>query len=370
MRRSLSFASLLLAGCWKDDLAQIPPGVLEFQPEIEAPAGWLVMPVPAGLECPDGEPAQSYLLYPQEAEGKGPIPGAVLYHSGTFDFVFAPDASDPLLGTHYREPSRLTAQWAIRQVFATLGMYPDQDQTQVLDGSLPVALAERGVATLLPANCWGDLWANKRGGADNDFTADFFFREGRATTEWSYRFLVDPAFAASFDVELPISIDPAEIYALGLGEGGRAVAELLSIDNDADTVPDYQVTAAFVDSTSDDLRVYFQDAGLYATTVEGLTRLFPDREVEGLVVSGVERTASGSFWSAPLPPRLAYLYSTADPLLPESIHEAAVTRLESLDSAWVYGIETRAHVLSNDASEPDLARDVVAYLVDGTRPGR
>lgn len=348
-----------LGGCWKDEYAEIPDDVIPFQPSVAAPEGWLVAGFDVGLECPDGEPGRFYLLYPQQAEGGDPIPGAILYHSGAFDFVFAPDAEDPLLGTHFADPSRLTSQWATRQVFATLGMYPEQDLSAPLDGALPAALAEAGVAVMLPANCWGDLWANKRSGADNDFAADFFFRDGRSSAEWSFRYLTDPLFADAFDVILPVTVDTSAVYAIGLGEGSRAVAELLSVDNAGDGTPDYTVTAAVVDSPSDDLRVYFEDEGLYASVVEGLSRVFP---------SGPESTASGSFWSAPMPDRIGWLYSSLDPYLPASINDAALERLDEAGGDWLYVDEAQGHILSNSSSNTDLASSVVTFLIDGTKP--
>lgn len=358
MRTGISWLAAFAVGCWKDDLAEIPPDVLQFRPPVDAPRDWLVSPLEVGLECPDGENARFYVLYPRAsvATDAAAMPVAVLYPSGAFDFVYAPEPSDPLVGTHFAEPSRLSQAWAVRQVFTTLGMYPEQESVEVHEGLLPVALAEAGIAVLIPTDCWGDLWANKRGGADNDFAADFFFREGRSAAEWGFRFAVDPAFAEAFDVVLPFRVDPARVYAIGLGEGGRAVAEVLSLDNDEDGVPDHTVAGALVDSTPDDLRVYFADAGLYASTVEGLTRVFP---------SGPDATASGSFWSAPIPERFGYLYSSVDPVLPEAVHAAALARLG--DRAWVRDAEETVHVRIN-SGDPALARAAVAYLTDGTLP--
>lgn len=351
---------VVLSACWKDDLAEIPPDVLQFRPEVEAPADWLVAPLDVNLECPDGTKSRFYLLYPKSAAESGEaLPAAVLYHSGPFDFVYAPDATDPLVGTHHATPSRLSSEWAFRQVFVTLGMYPEQDDTEDHQGLLPAALAEAGVAVMLPANCWGDLWRNKRGGADNDFAGDFFFREGRAAAEWSYRFLVDPAFAAAFDVELPIVVDPAQTYAIGLGEGGRAVAELLSIDNDDDGTPDYPVAGAVVDSSPDDLRVYYDDPGLYASLLTGLDRVFPGGEAD---------TRSGSMWAAPLPDVVGYAYSTADPTLgPPELHAAAADRIGGAQG-WVYESDEERHVLLNGGGDLALARDVVAWLTGGDAP--
>ncbi len=352
-----SLLALVASGCWKDELAEIPPDVLQFQPEVEAPLGWLVEPVEVNLECPDGEKTRFYLMYPEDSAGQV-LPVALLLHSGSWDFVFAPDPQDPLTGTHFADPSRLTSEWAVRQVFATLGMYPEQDDVESHQGLLPTALAEEGVAVMLPANCWGDLWANKRGGADNDFAQDFFFREGRAAVEWGYRFLVDPLFADAFDVVLPIEGDPTQMYAIGLGEGARGVLELAAIDNDADGQSDYPLAGALLDSAPDDLRLYLNDPGLYASTVEGLGRLYP---------SGPDATRTGSVWGHPsLPPRVGYVYSSSDPTQPVEIHAGAVDRLGSSPTAWVLDADRPDHVLLNGGNDISLAREAVQFLLTGS----
>lgn len=350
-----------LGACWKDEFAAIPTDVLRFEPGLEAPLDWFVAQIAVPLECPDGLQAKFYLLYPQaEADAGTALPLAVLYHSGSFDYVYAPDPTSPLDGTHYADPSRLDADWAVHQVFATLGMYPEPDPAEVHDGRLAVALADHGVAVMLPTNCWGDLWANARGGADNDFGGDFFFREGLSAAEWSYRFATEPAFADAFDVSLPIEVDPDEVYAIGLGEGGRAVGELLSADRDDDGVPDYTVAGALVDSPPDDLRVFFADAGLYASIVGGLARMFP---------AGVDATTSGSLWSAPLPDRFGLALSHLDPKVPDAAFDAVLARIGP--DQWLYEGDEPTHVLlDGGVDDPALVTEAVDYLVGhgaGTR---
>lgn len=332
----------------------VPPDVLRFQPEIGGPADWSVSPIELPLQCPDGEPGRFYVLYPDRVPA-GPMPAAVLFHSGSFDYVYAPEPGAPLEGTHFAEPSRLDSEWAVHQVFVTLGMYPEQDATESHDGRLAVALAEAGVAVLLPSNCWGDLWADQPGAVDNEFGADLFSRQGRAAAEWSWQLLADPTFGPLFDVQLPFTPDPTSLYAIGLGEGGRAVMELSSIDHDADGSPDYAIAGAVVDSPPDDLRVYFDDAGLFASTVEGLSRIFP---------AGPAQAESGSAWAAPLPDRFGYLYSTGDPRLPTELNEAAVERLTAA-GAWVDASEDVRHVRVNGGADPALAERVVQFLTTG-----
>lgn len=349
--------ALLLAACWKDDYAEIPVDVLAFQPEVQAPKGWLVTPIEVDLQCPDGEPDRFYVLHPKKAPTT-PMAVAVLYHGGSLDFVYAPDPGDVLGGTHYIEPSRLGSEWAVRQVFATLGMYPDQSPAPAEEGLVATAFAERDVAVLLPANCWGDLWANKPGGADNSFVDDFFFRQGRAAAEWSYRFLVDPAFAAAFDVELPVPVDPTRVYAVGLQEGGRAVGELLHVDNDGDGVPDYAPAGVLVDSSPDDLTPYFDDPALYATTLEGLHRLYPE---------GMDRVPNGSLVGATLPARTGYVHAVVDPRWPDAVHDGA-SEYVAASGGWVYASPDADYGYLNGGGRLELARDAVGYLIDGAVP--
>jgi len=351
-------AAAALSGCWKDELAELPPGILTFDPEVGgAPAGWVVEPIAVDLSCPDDTDAQFYLLYPESAVGAGPMPAVTLYHSGSFDFVFAPDPADPLAGTHYAEPSRLTTEWANRQAFATLGMYPDQDD-EVHDGALPLAFAEQGIAVMLPTNCWGDLWHNAPGLADGDFSKDFFFRSGRASADWGYRFLVDPFFADLVGVTLPIEVDPTQTYAVGLGEGGRAVVELMNL-TDANGQRTFSPAGILVDSPLDDVRFMFADPTVYGNTVAGLERIHQD---------GVTEAEAGSFHALQgLPTRTGYLYSSADPTLPAETFQASADRLAG-GQQWLYTAGQPQHVMLNRADNIDLARSAVNFLTTGVVP--
>ena len=246
---SLLLAGLVLSGCWKLDPDTLPETAVAFSPEgAEAPEGWTVVPFDVPLSCPNGEDARFYFLYPEQAAADGTVlSAAVIYHSGAFDFVYAPSAEDPLAGTHYAVPGRLDSGWAIRNLFVTLGMLPEETDTEVHTGVLPTAFAEENVAMMFPANCWGDWWHNRSGQSGNAFELDLFGREGRTSAEWGYQFLTDAMFAAAFRIELPVLIDPASVYLVGLGEGGRAVTEVLSIDADEDGVADETHSALLLD---------------------------------------------------------------------------------------------------------------------------
>ena len=309
------------------------------------------------IDCPDKEQSKFYFVYPIEAETSGlAVPAAVVYGSGAFDFVFAPSASDPLAGTHFSSPSRLDHAWAVRNVFTTLGMLPDEIKGEDFTGVLPIALAEEGVAMLFPANCWGDMWHNRGGQAGNDFPSDLFNRDGRTAAEWGFQILSDPLFAAGLRIELPIVIDSNEIYAIGLGEGGRAVTELLSIDSNDDGVADYMPSGALIDSTPDDLGIYFEDPSSYGNRIAGLKRIFPDGNV-----------STGSLATATLPERFGYLYAMEDPEVPQTTHIPAMDLLLGDPTKWVYVDSAARHVLLN-GDDLTLARDAVSYLRTGIVP--
>ncbi|MBX2803586.1 MAG: hypothetical protein KTR31_38260 [Myxococcales bacterium] len=345
----------LISGCWKDDFARIPAESLAFRPEgTDAPEGWAILGIDTALDCPDGQTSRFYLLHPTDP-GSEPIAGAVLYHSGSFDFVFSPDATAPLDGDHLADPARLSSEWSFQQVFATLGMHPDVVPGEVHDGLLPARLAEAGVAVMLPANCWGDLWAARRGVADNDFGADFFYREGRAAAEWGFRVLADPAFALALGIELPVTIDPEQVYAVGLGEGSRAVLEMLSIDNDEDGQGDYSVAGALLDSAPDDLRYFYDNEGQFPQVMQGLRRIFP---------GGPAQTTTGSVFSADvLPTPLVYVYSSSDPALPAQVHTAAVDRISGREGVSVFDVGSADHVFVNRADHAGLLDEAITALL-------
>ena len=349
---------MAITGCWKTEFSEVPATALEFAAD-GAPAGWLITSIDVDLECPNGEDARFYFVYPtKEAEEGAALEAAVIYHSGAFDFVFAPTTDDPLAGTHFSTPSRLDNGFAIRHVYATLGMLPNEIEAERHSGTLPIALAEANIAMLFATNCWGDMWRNRRGLADNDFPSDLFARDGRTAAEWGYQFLADPAFAQLLGVELPATIQLDKVYAIGLGEGGRAVGELLTVDSNGDGVPDHTPAGVIVDSSPDDLGVYYDDPSLNGNTIAGLNRIFPD---------GGGDTDIASLANAPLPARTGYIYSTGDDQIPYEAHRPASTRLLEEPTMWQYVATDSRHVLLNDDLE--LAREAVGYLQDGSVPG-
>ncbi|MEZ4239656.1 MAG: hypothetical protein R3F59_26580 [Myxococcota bacterium] len=355
--------ALMLTGCWKGTYAELDTTTFRFEPEASGPAGWSVAPVDVGLVCPDERSAPLYLLYPDDAaavalEEQEPLPLAILFGSGSFDFLYAPEPADPLVGTHFAEPSRLTGGWGVGQVFAALGMAADprpEPTREVHDGRLPAALAARGYAVLLPTNCWGDLWADDRALHPNSFEADFFFRDGRAAAQWAWRLVAEPAFGEAFGVSLPIAVDPDRLVLVGLGEAGPWPRSCRPTPTP--TVSPTCRSPARWWTPFDDLRPVFADPGLYASIVEGFSRLWPN--------DGEAGAQTGSLWASPLPDRFALVYSTADPQpLPVSI-DALLERLDGEPGAVVVERSEPAHVLLNGAVDDPALLD---GLLDAVLP--
>lgn len=362
MSRLLPLALLLTAGCWKTELSEISSVRVDFAPEAGGPEGWIVEQFALPLDCPDGGQSAFLLVYPETADLRDnpsaePVPLAVFFHSGALDFVDLPVAEDPLAGDTLRDESHLTRQWAIRRLYTMLGMYPASaaDSDEFHTGTLPAALADAGIAMLLPANCWGDTWHNRSALAENDFSSDLFFRNGRAAAEFAVGYAegFTPTGAAA---DLPILVDQDALYAVGLGEGGRAIGELLSLRNSAG--PRHQFASVVLDSTVDDLRAYYGKE-LFADTVRALDRIFPE---------GEESTKLGAFgWIGfdAFPAHVGYIYSTGDSLIPVNAHVKTVDyRMKQMPDPWLYEDNRVRHVLSN--SDPELAAQIASFLVEGT----
>jgi hypothetical protein len=297
------------------------------------------------------------------------MPLAVMFHSGTFDYVFLPRADAPTSGQTYQESlresntNRLTSEWAITQVFTTLGLYPNYNTNEVHAGSLPAALAEKGIAMLLPANCWGDNWHNRSSLAENNFAADFFFRNGRTAAEFAYLHATS-SFPPGNPLELPIDVDLDRVYLVGLGEGSRAVSELLSLRENTgeSSAPfSYDPAAVFMDSAIDDLRPYYDNNGPtnYPIIRSGLNRIFP---------GGQGTVMPGSLAWTPLnniPDRIGFLYSANDSYIPEGANELALLRLEERapSDGWVFESVEPARILSN--ADALLAKSIADFLVEG-----
>ena len=370
--RSASWLSLaLLTGCWNLEVPAEVDAVVPFVPDVGAPEGWRVDGFDMELRCPDGNPGRFYLVYPEDKaaapdQQRELLPLAIVFHSGSFDFVGDPKANDPTSGRSYQqtlsEEKRITWEWAVNRVFATLGMYPNDDGVEYNTGALPAALAEKGIAMMLPINCWGDWWHNRSSVEQNNFESDFFLRDGRTAAEFAYLHATT-AFPPGNPLELPIGIDANRVYLIGLGEGGRAVSELISLrETIGDTLGGflYRPAAIVLDSPIDDLRPYYDnDSEAFQIIRSGLNRIFPAGR------SFVMRGSLAFTQIGNVPARSALMMSTSISRIPSGANDAAIQRLRDRNSpdVWIYNSVTPQHVLSN--ADVNLSKSIADYLIDG-----
>jgi hypothetical protein len=156
------------------------------------------------------------------------------------------------------------------------------------------------------------------------------------------------------------------VYLLGLGEGSRAVSELLTVRELTEQTPApfaYRPTGVLMDSAADDVRPYFATGDTipsdYPIIRSGLDRLFP---------GGQSTVMSGSLAWTPLnniPNRVGFLSSANDPYIPDGSNDAATARLaeRAPSDLWLWESVEPAHVLSN--ADPELAKSIADFLVGG-----
>jgi hypothetical protein len=292
------------------------------------------------------------MVYREGATEGAPV--AIVLHSGAFDYVMERSESGSLDGPHYHADSRLEPDFSTAKVWETLGLQiEDIDPSEHNLGTMPAALADQGFIQILPGNCWGDLWHNEAGVQFNDVNRDGFDRDGRTHAWRMVEMLINPTFAAEHGINLPFEFDNPALYLVGLGDGGRGVAELLTHEG----MP--PVTGALVDSAPDDLRAYLNEAIDFEDEIEGISRIFREEQLGNI--------NDWSFTSdIPLPERLVYLWSDGDPQLPSEAVATGASALSGKPGVWVRNTGAQDHVLSN--SNNQLAREVVQYMLDGTRP--
>ena len=236
---------LLLTGCWVDDeFEEYDLVVTAFENDyVVRGSASLEVTLAEGYECPDGRTARIYYVEP--ASAPGPRPLAVLFHGGSFDYV-------DLQGEHYGGVDRLNSPWAATRIREVLGL--TDDATSPSEGAWVGALLELGWTVALPADCWGDLW---HGRGNNDLAGEHFLRLG--------------SYLASDTIRLARERDGVStqrVLAIGLGEGGRAISELIG-----DGV---HLDAVVIDSSPDWLAPVVSDTIVSQDYVAGLLRIWHD----------------------------------------------------------------------------------------------
>jgi len=345
-------ALMLLTGCSKPygDLAELDLSDIPFDnPAVQATDA-RVTSVDTSLKCPDGESARVSAVVREGWDT--PRPTVVLLHSGAFDYVLEPDPDDPLAGPSYHSDGRLERAWSVAKVWETLGINlravdRDEDNT----GILTATLVDRDVAVVLPANCWGDLWHNVADEVGNDSDTEFITRDGLGLASATVQSLVDADRVLETGIQFPFQIDVDNLFLVGLGEGGRGVAELLHRQDTPD------VAAALVDSSPDALAVW-GDAPLdFPDEHAGLQRIFGAENLE--LVDDTNLAAAVAAGAAPA--RTGVLWSSLDPRVPAEMVAAAGTAVTGLPDAWVVDTERPDHVQL--ASDPELAEAAVTWML-------
>ena len=344
-----------LLGCWYADLPEADYDIVPYDSPYLRGGAPVIEKVATGLECPDGEPAVFYAVY-SEAD-PGPSPVAVLLHSSAFDYVIYPKPEGELAGEHYAPSDsgdhRMSANWGIKKVWETLGVYRQIDTTEVNDGALPAALLEAGFVVLMPINCWGDLWHNDDGDQRNDVEAEYLERFGRTFATWMIRVIEEgqPSFITDPELGFAERMDGDRIYLAGLGDGARGVIDLL---RDEEIQP--RISGIFVDSPVDDLDDWQAEVSGVGV---GLERIFAEGMTDpGLPYWSLERLAEEGLLDGL---NLAMAWSDIDPRVPAGNLDGTLEALPA--GACVHNAGAAAHVFAN--ADIDLARDMVAAMRDG-----
>lgn len=347
-----------------------------------------------GLSCPDGNPATFYAVYPETIEG--PVPIVIVFHAGAFDYVESrADGSIPAWDSDeavfYSGSNRFSSDWAADKVFETLGLLDEViDPTETNLGILPAALADAGTFALYPANCWGDLWHNETGPRNNNWEADGgVHRDGRYLA-WVMTSIAnpDPEVATGMRTELgldglPISLDASGVYIVGLGEGGRAAAELRIRDLIQD-VPNQDaavIKGMVLDSPIDNLYRLVSDDVTFGAINDGIARIYPDHndddgdgQIEGDTLESGYRDdvatyiQAYSLWNAldrgGIDYPLGFWHSSLDPQVPVEANAdllAEMTLPENVEFCTIRDYAEAQHTILN--RDETQAREAVNLLL-------
>jgi hypothetical protein len=342
--------SLLLAvACFTPDAPELDVDTIPFENQWVKADDAVLRPLTIdGLLCPDGEPATVFAVYRTGLTEAAPV--VVVFHSGAFDYVLNPDPLDPLSREHYRQDNRLSGEWSRTRVFETLGLVDSEsgDPGEENNGALAAALVDSNTFALYPANCWGDLWHNEYGYYRND-GGEGFERNGRylawATTGITSK---DPAESSKFRSNLglgdnlEVPLDVSQVYMVGLGDGSRAIMELLWRGTNMPTV-----AGAIVDSPPDRMDWYVANQGDYPEVVSGLDRIYTDdlARVGNFSMEVYVRTKGFTYL---LQNSLQLYYSSGDPSVPDNLVTPLAAQAATHPELTVVDTREAAHVQLNN----------------------
>jgi hypothetical protein len=367
--RRLPLSALLLVGCFSPQGEPLEFETLPFENDHTLFPDIVLRPFEfPELLCPDGEPSVFYAVYREGMTEPAPI--VLFFHAGAFDYVYNPDPTNPLAGGGYRDERRFSAEWAGNKVFETFGLLPGEaiDPAEINDGTLPAALANAGAFTLYPANCWGDLWHNEDYYSPNNWDADgSMHRQGRFLAWWMTRIAsTDAVEATAWRAEygldtLTVPLDASGVYIVGLGEGGRAAAELLRRVRDASDTTMPPVKGILLDSTMDKL-FHLTVAAEFSQISTGLERIFPE-EFDGIAPDDIGQYSLDRWiGERGLTQSLQVVYSSADTQVPnQTLADLLARQTTYPDLMTVTDVGTSGHVfLNNDIG---AARRAVTELL-------
>lgn len=296
--------------------------------------------------CPDGLPGRFHVIAAGGEASGGPL--VVVLHGGAFDYV---DSG----GSHYAGVDKLNREWSeckLRDFWGKAA--PGCDDAEANGGAIVAALIESGAVSVLPSNCYGDVW-HGTGHVDPD---DGFARHGLSLARQSAEF-----------VQSEFGTDPDRRYAWGTSAGGHGIAELV--------VAGEELARAIADSPADYLPgAESASPQEYPGLQEGYRRIFEgDGSSENAGRFSLFHAVSSRSYGRPL----LYLFSCNDTTVPKEITEPAARAiledrpdlstscvLHAKDPQNPTGPDLSGHVFSNGRIQ--VARVGAAWLLDGTPP--
>jgi hypothetical protein len=355
---------IFLVGCWKefDQLPQVDINKIPFENSQLQIDSVFVSILDSNLMCPDGQTAPIFVVYPETEEA---LPVAVIFHSNPVAFITDFERSNAQL------PDRLSADWVENKLWETLGLSKNpQDLYEDNQGYLPTALAENGFVQIYPGNCWGDFWHSDPENfpnaehiaieSDEEDTANMsepmfgeFTRMGRKMALSTINALSDPTLASEMGLDFPQAINAQEQHWIGLGEGGRAILELLALESIQDNLP----SSVILDSVPMNLQPYLDAPTSFPLEYGTLSNVFVGEE--GYPLSDLSMYS----WNrVTFPERVGLIWSNGDTKMPQAALGDAVTGI-AVEQFWQEDQNKSGHVFLN--RDITLARRAVQFMKTG-----
>ena len=353
----------IFISCWKDfeQFPQIDINKIPFENTELNHESVYISTLDSNLACPDGKMAPIFVVYP---ESDTPLPVAVIFHSNPVSFISDFERRNSQL------PLRLQSDWAQNKLWETLGLSKNpQDLNEENKGYLPTALSDAGFVQVYPGNCWGDYWHSdpeiypnaehiamsvEEENADETVT-EFgeFSRYGRTMAIQTIQAISNPTLAQEIGLNFPQEINSQEQHWIGLGEGGRAILELLALDSTQESLP----KSVIFDSSPLDLQPYLEQPSAFPLEIGTLEKVFVGEE--GYPLSDL---SSFSWDRVSFPDRTAIIWSNGDSQMPQSAFSNAVIGINSTEF-WQEDQNQSGHIFLN--RDITLARRAAQFMQTG-----